>query len=412
LTVRGQRNSVGDVTPKTDHGGATRDDGRPLRILLAPSGYYPNIGGIEETTLQLARGLTARGNEARIVTHRWGAAAARAELRDGFAVTRLSLPLPAAKPAAAARFAAFGPASAASLLGLVRRFRPDVLHAIGGGHLAAYLVTLRHLLGAPLVFTAQGLGRYDAYGAPKRSSPLRAGLRHVLAHADAVTACSRYVLSGLTEVGPIRPPSCVILNGVEPADFAGYQPEQGLERSVLAVGRLVHQKAFDVLVEAFRSERLAGLNLVVAGDGIERQRLEAQASRLGLRDRVRFLGAADRARVASLLKGAHSFAFPSRYEPFGIALLEAMAVGVPAVAAATGGVLEFARDGENALLVPPDDPDALAVAIARLDADPELRQRLCEGGRATAAKLTWSGIVGRYLNVYRSVAREAVSGAT
>jgi len=157
-------------------------------------------------------------------------------------------------------------------------------------------------------------------------------------------------------------------------------------------------------LEAFRSERLAGLSLVIAGDGIERERLEAQAAQPELRDRVRFLGAADRARIASLLHGARLFAFPSRYEPFGIALLEAMAVGVPAVATATGGILDFARDEENAVLVPPDDPDALAAAIARVDADDDLRQRLVAGGRETAAELTWSRLVDRYLEVYISAA--------
>ncbi|HUC44715.1 MAG TPA: glycosyltransferase family 4 protein [Candidatus Sulfotelmatobacter sp.] len=371
-----------------------------MRILLAPSAYYPNIGGIEETTLQLARALTGLGHEIQIVTHGWGAGGPRSETRDGFKVTRLSLPL----PSTAARFAVIGTADAARLLTLVRRFRPDVVHAIGGGHLLAYLVTLRRLLGAPLVFTAQGLGRYDAYGTPQRGSPLRAGLRRVLAEGDHVTACSAYILDGLAEVGPILAPSSVILNGVEPADFAGHPPEKGLERSVLAVGRLVDQKAFDVLLEAFRSERLAGLSLVIAGDGIERERLEAQAAQPELRDRVRFLGAADRARIASLLHGARLFAFPSRYEPFGIALLEAMAVGVPAVATATGGILDFARDEENAVLVPPDDPDALAAAIARVDADDDLRQRLVAGGRETAAELTWSRLVDRYLEVYISAA--------
>jgi glycogen synthase len=382
-------------------GRAARSYERPLRILLVPSAYYPHVGGIEEATRQLAIAFGAKGNEVAILTHLWPAGVLRAETLDGVGVTRLPFPLPTAQPITAARFVATASGAGLHVLQQVRRGHPDVVHVIGGGPTSAYLALLRRLLGSRLVFTAQGLGKFDASGTTQRSAALRAGLRRMLASADAVTACSAYVLRGLEEVGPVGSSSCVIPNGVEPADFAGCPPEEGLGRYVLAVGRLVHQKGFDVLLEAFRSERLAGLNLVLAGEGAERPRLEAQAERLGLGHRVRFLGSVNRERLASLLQGARALAFPSRYEPFGIALLEAMAAGVPAVAAASGGILEFARDGENALVVPPENPDALASALARIDVDLELRQRLSGGGRETARKLTWSRIADRYLDVYQ-----------
>ena len=375
---------------------------RPLRILLIPSLYYPHVGGIEETTRQLAIAYGAKGHEVAILTHRWPTGVLSAETLDGVRVTRLQFPLPDARPAAAARFLATAPVDAARVLFQARRNHPDVVHVIGGGRACSYVAMLRPLLGSPLVFTAQGLGRYDATGGRQRSAAVRAGLRRMLASADAITACSAFVLRGLTEIGPIGSHSCVILNGVEPADFVGHSPDNGFGRYVLAIGRLVDQKAFDVLLEAFRPDRLAGLNLVFAGEGAERPRLEAQVEQLGIGDRVRFLGSVDRKRVARLLAGARALTLPSRYEPFGIALLEAMAAGVPAVAAATDGMLEFARDGDNALVVPSEDPDELAAAIARIDTDNQLRQRLISEGRKTAAELTWSRIADQYLDVYRS----------
>jgi glycosyltransferase involved in cell wall biosynthesis len=80
-----------------------------------------------------------------------------------------------------------------------------------------------------------------------------------------------------------------------------------------------------------------------------------------------------------------------------------MAAGVPAVATAAGGVPEFARDGENALLVPSDDPKSLAEALAWLIADTQLRERLSRGGRKTAADLAWSEIAYRYEQIYIAI---------
>jgi alpha-1,3-rhamnosyl/mannosyltransferase len=154
------------------------------------------------------------------------------------------------------------------------------------------------------------------------------------------------------------------------------------------------------LVDAFASEELAELNLVFAGEGFERERLASRARELGVDSRVRFLGSVDRARLAGLLRGARAFAFPSRGEPFGIALLEAMAAGVPAVATNAGGVTEFARDGVNALLVDPEDGRGLARAIARVVDDSPLRERLIAGGRETSDELAWSPIAARYERVY------------
>ena len=101
-----------------------------------------------------------------------------------------------------------------------------------------------------------------------------------------------------------------------------------------------------------------------------------------------------------LMRGAHAFAFPSRGEPFGIALLEAMAAGVPAVATAAGGVPEFATDEINALLVPPDDIGALTSALERIACDVQLRLRLVAEGMRTAGELAWSRIAQLYEAVY------------
>jgi glycogen(starch) synthase len=315
-------------------------------------------------------------------------------------VRRLRFELPAASPRALVRFGARAPIASSSLVRLCRSFRPDVVHAIGAGPNAAYLAALRGRLGAALVLTAQGEFGGDPQRAFERSRSLRGGLSRLLRRGSAVTACSSFVLEELAHVFDIAAPAVVIPNGVSPEEFDIVRPaENGY---VFAAGRLVEQKALDTLLRGFARADLGGRRLVVAGDGPERPALERLAGELGVD--VSFTGSVGRARLVELMRGADLFAFPSRYEAFGIALLEAMAAGTPAVAARVGGIPEFASDGENALLVPPGDEGALAAALTRLASDVALRERLAAGGRARAEELSWARVAPRYVSLYRRVA--------
>jgi len=374
---------------------------RKLRVLLFPSAYYPHVGGIEEVTRQLALHLEARGHEAEVATNRWPEGTVAAETLDGVRVTRLPLSLPEHSARGGARFLAGAPGSAFRLTRKTRSF--DVLHVVGSGPNAAYAAALQPLLGARTILTLQGEFRADPHRAFERSRSLRYGLRRLLARADAVTACSRFVLDELADGGHAeRADAEVIPNGVNPGEFD--RGEQG--GYVLAAGRLVEQKGLDTLLQAYAaaSGDLGGRRLVIAGDGPERAGLEKLAESLGLNGSVSFLGSVGRDRLAELLRGADLFAFPSRYEAFGVALLEAMAAGVPIVAARAGGIPEFAVDGENALLVPPDDVPAFASALTRLANDDVLARRLGAGARAQAERHAWAEVTSRYEDVYRRVA--------
>ena len=177
---------------------------------------------------------------------------------------------------------------------------------------------------------------------------------------------------------------------------------------MLAVGRLVKQKGFDVLLEAMAilvKDPPFRCRLLIAGDGPERASLERLANDLGLADRVRFLGPTDRARIASLFRGAEAFVLPSRHEPFGIVNLEAMAAGVPVVATAVGGVPEFVVDRETGLLVRPGDSAALARGINRILTERRLRDTCVANGSRVAAQHDWAVLAAEYADVYQSVLR-------
>ena len=372
-----------------------------VRVLLAPSAYYPHVGGIEELTRQLALALAVKGHETSILTNRWPGGVAESELLDGVQVTRLAFPLPAAHAISAIRFLATAPSAVRAVASFIRGSQPDVVHVIGAGPQSVYLGMLARRLGAPLVFTTGGELTFDAHGAFERSATLRAGLRRTVHQARIITACSDFTLKNLEKFVQPRSPSFVVPNGVDLEEFASRSDQEiGFEPFILGVGRLVPQKGFDVLLDAFATSDLPEMNLVIAGEGFEREALMQRASRLGIVGRVHLVGAVGRGKLVALMHSATAFALPSRGEPFGIALLEAMAAGVPSVATDAGGVPELARDGENALVVAPDNPGALSSALARLVNDGELRTRLSARGRETARGLTWSRIAERYEAAY------------
>jgi glycosyltransferase involved in cell wall biosynthesis len=368
--------------------------------VLAPSAYYPSVGGIEELTRQLALHLTTGSHDVSILTNKWPPGTSASEELDGIPVTRLAFQLPSLRPATAARFVGKAPLTAVALVGHLRALNPDVVHIVGAGPQSVYLASLASSVGARIIFTAQGELTFDAENVFERSLSLRAGLRHILRRADEVTACSAFVLRQVSRFAPIRARTWVIPNGVSVRDFARGGPASGEHPYVAAVGRLVPQKGFDVLIRAMSDARLSGLELRVAGDGFERESLSQLARGLGIANRVAFLGAIGRSEVAELLAGATAFAMPSRGEPFGIALLEAFATGVPCVASRSGGVSEFARDRISALLVDQDDPDALAAALTEVLSDSTLREGLVVGGLRVANDHDWEVIAKQYERLY------------
>lgn len=160
-----------------------------------------------------------------------------------------------------------------------------------------------------------------------------------------------------------------------PATLPGHGPH------LLALGRLHRNKGFDTLLHALT--RLPGAQLSIGGEGPERPVLEALAASLGIAGRVAFLGW--RTDTGALLAACDVFVCSSRHEPLGNIILEAWSAARPVVAIAAQGPAELIRPGETGLLVPPEDPEALAAAIAGLLADPGRAAVLAAAGRAEFA---------------------------
>ena len=194
---------------------------------------------------------------------------------------------------------------------------------------------------------------------------------------DLFVTPSSYLRDKLIEGG--YPPERVVAipNFVDPDEFsAGSEPGEHM----LYLGRLSHEKGVETLIEAAAGTRL---RILIAGDGPERARLEALAS--SLRAPVEFLGHTGGAALRDLIAGARAIVVPSRWpENCPLVVLEAMASARALVASSVGGIPELARDGQEALLVPPGDVAMLRAALTQLDDDPELAASLGRAGRARA----------------------------
>ena len=177
----------------------------------------------------------------------------------------------------------------------------------------------------------------------------------------------------------------------------------GLNGATLAfAGRLTAQKALGRALEAVAGAD--GVNLVIAGEGPEREPLEARAGELGIGSRVTFLGAQPRERIIELFHAADATILSSSWENFPHTVVEALAVGTPVLATEAGGVSEVVHDGVNGLLVAAGDTAALGEAVRRFFADDELRERLRGAAAASVSEYAPERVFGKLEEILRRIA--------
>jgi glycosyltransferase involved in cell wall biosynthesis len=266
------------------------------------------------------------------------------------------------------------------LVRLLRRERPDILHAssskagiLGRLAAAAARVPVR-------IFTVHGWA-FNAYsGLP---SALYRWADRLVSPLTTVTICvSDNERAAGIEAGTCRAESTVVIRNA--VDVAAAPRSAGDHEGVrlIAVGRLKPPKDFVNLVRALATLPDGSFEALIVGEGPDRALVEAEIERLGLGARVELTG--ERSDVPALLADSDLFVLSSTSEGLPVSVLEAMAAGLPVVASEVGGLPELVADGESGLLVQSGDPDRLGAALASLVADPGLRLRFGAAGRARA----------------------------
>jgi glycosyltransferase involved in cell wall biosynthesis len=250
----------------------------------------------------------------------------------------------------------------------------------------------------------------DLYHQLRADSPprMRDTVSAVLGSAATVVAVSSAVARGLADTPAVLKRLHVLHNGVDTMMFAPARPGArpgGAGLRTLTAGHLVERKANDLVLRAIASlEGRVSIEHTIAGDGPERTRLEALAAELGIADRVRFVGAYVHEDLPALLHDCDLFVMPSWDEAFGVVYLEAMACGVPVIAASDGGATDVVDDGRNGFLVPPRGVSAVADAIASFAAtSPDSRARMRGAARTKAESFTWEANARGLVDVVREV---------
>jgi glycosyltransferase involved in cell wall biosynthesis len=384
-----------------------------VRVVLLTSLFPPSVGGIQTQTFSLARALVELGAEVHVVTRPVPGRAPREE-EDGVTVHRVGLAR--GGPAATLAYVSLATRAVASLGRGV-----DVLHAHQLLSPATAALLASGLCRLPLVVTAHASGAVGDVASLARQGPL--GMARLLAlrrRADAFVAVASPIVEELLAAGVPEERVHAIPNGV---DTRHHVPVDDAERrrarralglppvpTVVYAGRLAPEKGVDILVDAWADARRRGslATLALVGDGPERAALERRARDHGILGAVRFAGSAED--VAPWLRAADAFVLPSRTEGLSLALLEAMATGLPVIATDVGGTPAAA--GGTAVLVPPADPATLGAALSALLEEPGRAAAL--GAAARRRVLEEYGILQvarRHLALYREVA-DARAGAT
>ncbi len=375
-----------------------------MRFLIINSEYPPVGGGAGNASAHVGSELVDRGHEVTVLTCRYGDLPHR-ETRQGVHLVRIPSWRKSESSSGAWEQLHFMISAVWSSLRFVRRWQPDGVIAYFGVPSGPAAWLTRKVYGVPYIVSLRGgdVPGFRPYDFALYHRLLGPVIRLVWRGAEAVVANS----DGLQALAEDFAPALnfkVIPNGV---DVKKYQP---IDRAwnpahLLFTGRLVYQKGLDLLLDALSDLGDLTWSLTIAGDGPELVPLMQQAQSLGLDDRIDFVGWKSRQDLLPYYHEANLFLFPSRHEGMPNSLLEAMSCGLPAIATDIAGNQELVVDGENGLLLPSEDVDALRDALRALISEECLRAKM---GRAARQHIlnsySWQATAQAYLTLLKQVA--------
>jgi glycosyltransferase involved in cell wall biosynthesis len=362
-----------------------------MRILFAVH-RDGDVGGVVNVVANLAKAFACRHHEVFFLHPSGEIFVKQKTTRFGFQGFELRMQLPFGERHPILRIPAFlvlFPICLYQLLRLIRKNRIEVINVHYPSDVSFYSAVCRRLLGVRLITSIHGA---DVFKDGKPLAKYSRAFKFLLSASDCIVAPSRKFRQDFVAAFPhFDGKTTFIHNGIDVVEVNRIAP-QSLELSstalpsyILSVTAYKPQKAVDVLVRAFKlvCEAMPAIKLILVGRGYQRDSLEALAATLQVRDRIEFLGPSPWPEVINLMRGCEVFVLSSRFETFGIVLLEAMACQKPVVATTAGGMPEIIENGKDGILVAPEDARALADALLTLLRDSTLRKRIAANGRST-----------------------------
>lgn len=365
-----------------------------MKVLFWADLFWPYIGGAEVFGASLLRALSRGTAEFVIVTSHYTQDLPDRDSFEGIPVYRFPFrALASGHDLRRFREVANG------LAQLQAGFNPDLIHVNGIGPSAAWLVRANRGSFAPTLLTLQ----QEVLPSQIESGTL---LHRLLTSAERIVGVSRGVVQQVRTMLPgLAAKLSCIYNGVEPPPIIPARLPNDPPR-LLCLGRLVPAKRIEWALEAVHRlrDRFPRVQLDIAGDGLERSRLEARSRELGLGNRVRFMGWLDPARVWETINLSTAVLMPSLREGLPVSGVQAAIMGRPVVATAAGGLADVVRNGESGILAPIDDFEGFVAALALILEDPQLAAGMGQAARMRAAStFEWKATVKGYEQLYQTI---------
>ncbi|MFH1575574.1 MAG: glycosyltransferase [Candidatus Nealsonbacteria bacterium] len=355
-----------------------------MKILMPAFHYYPVVGGIETWTRHISQNVS-KNAEVFVVTGQVKNQPKKEQtgnlqiIRTSFFVLKNLSHSPLIYTISLLPFIFFR-----SLI-IIKKEKINISHC--HGFLSSILgFCLSKITGVPYITTVQRL--------EFKRNPFK---NFIYRNAILCIGASRAIGEYFKEIGCKNVE--VIPNGIDLEKYKTLERKPHAGFVVMTIARLEKVKGINYLIEAAaRSElrRRSDLQILVVGDGSERKNLENLVEKLGLKEKVKFLGEIPNEKIPEHLAIADCFVLPSTREGFGIVILEAQAAGVPVIGTKVGGILDLIEDQKTGLLVAPENPQAIAEAISKIYSGLKFPQISLE-------KYNWQNIADKVYQIYQRV---------
>ena len=370
-----------------------------MRVAIFCNDYYPTIGGVQTAVRGIAAGLHKRGHEVLVVTQQPGGSPA-SERVDAAEVRRFSWTL---RPLHSFPLRWWRAKRAVSRM--LAAWKPDVVYVHFVSTHALYARIASRRVGVPMILSFRG---NDAMRIASRNAVSERVFAHLTEDADVILFSSVWLAEHMKAARWLRSRTGRLGVLADAVDVSHAEPAPQGERYVLAGGRFVHKKGFDLLLSAWSMvDGQIDAPLWLAGDGPERTALEALAASLSLNGRVKFLGPVPHQRMLGLVAGSTMCVVPSREEPYGIIVVEAQALGTPVVACAVGNIPMLIQPRVTGFLAEPKAESLAATLVEAWNAG-ALSEIAAAGRESLGANRSYDTMTAE-LEDWIALAREEVS---
>lgn len=389
-------------------------DAKRHSILIVSPWLYPiDKGGVGLSVRTLIEALQPSLNVCVLVPD-WTASPAIDTVVDGLEVRRMALPLPYGGGnwfKQLVNFVLRSPSCLMSLRRYIRQRQIDLIHINYPISSFYYFKILGRLMNIPYVITVHGS---DVVNQENENLADRILKRNLLRGTSRVVAVSQFLRGKVDEFVPNSSQAAVIYGAVSmERERLGATAIRLPERYFVTVGGFVPVKGQDILLRAWAQlpAEAKDVAIVLVGDGELGPRYHILVEQLGLSECVHFAGILDNREARAIIEEAIAVVIPSRSEGLSLVALEAGLAGTPVIASRVGGLPEIVTDGVSGLLVPPEDPMALADALACIALDPQFAGRLGAALKTDVRKrFRVDQLAASYTKLYADVLRDASTG--